>query len=98
MARLSRVVIPGIAHHVTQRGNRRMPTFFCDDDYRAYIAEIARGCQMAQVLVFAYCLMPNHVPLVLVPHAADGLRGALAEAHRRYALRINRRQGWQGHL
>ncbi len=95
---MSRIVIPGIAHHVTQRGNRRLPTFFNVEDYRAYIAEVSRGCQMAEVDVLAYCLMPNHVHLILVPRAADGLRRALAEAHRRYTNRINRRQGWQGHL
>jgi REP element-mobilizing transposase RayT len=38
MARIARVIAPGIPHHVTQRGNRRQQTFFCDDDYRAYLA------------------------------------------------------------
>ena len=37
MARLARVVVPGMPHHVTQRGNRRQPTFFRDDDYQAYL-------------------------------------------------------------
>jgi putative transposase len=37
MARLSRIVIPGVAHHVTQRGNRRQPVFFSDDDRRLYL-------------------------------------------------------------
>ena len=36
MARMARVVIPGIPHHITQRGNRRQPVFFCDQDYRYY--------------------------------------------------------------
>ncbi len=34
MPRIARIVVPGRAHHVTQRGNRRMQTFFCDDDYQ----------------------------------------------------------------
>jgi len=38
MVRLARVVVPGVAHHVTQRGNRRQQTFFQEDDYRAYLA------------------------------------------------------------
>jgi len=37
MARLARVVIPDIPHHVTQRGNRRQATFFLDEDYSAYL-------------------------------------------------------------
>jgi putative transposase len=41
MARLARVVAPGIPHHVTQRGNRRQQVFFNDDDYAAYRALLA---------------------------------------------------------
>jgi len=48
--------------------------------------------------VWAYCLMPNHVHLVLVPSDPDGLRAALSEAHRRYTRLINERKGWTGYL
>jgi putative transposase len=41
MARLARIVVPGVAHHVTQRGNRRLPVFFSDDDRRLYLALLA---------------------------------------------------------
>jgi putative transposase len=98
MPRQSRVVIPGVPHHVTQRGNRRLQTFFSDDDYFAYLTWIAAGCRAAGVTVLAYCLMPNHVHLVLVPSDAGGLRRALADAHRRYSSIINLRNGWRGHL
>ena len=46
----------------------------------------------------AWCLMPNHVHLILVPSDPDGLRGALGEAHRRYSRRINFAHGWTGYL
>ena len=36
MARIARIVVPEIPHHVTQRGNRRQEVFFCEDDDRAY--------------------------------------------------------------
>lgn len=98
MARLARVVIPGIAHHVTQRGNRRLPIFFSDDDRRAYLAEVAAGCAATQTRCLAWCLMDNHVHLILVPQSADGLRATLGEAHRRYTRRINFREGWRGYL
>jgi putative transposase len=98
MVRLARVVVPGVPHHVTQRGNRRLETFFSDADYRAYIALLAEHCRDARVAVWAYCLMPNHVHLILVPAHEDGLRRALGEAHRRYTRRVNFRQGWRGHL
>lgn len=98
MPRLARVVIPGVAHHVTQRGNRRQPVFFNDDDYKLYRDLAAEGCQRAGVEVVAWCLMPNHVHLVVVPGEEDSLRRALAETHRRYTSAINKREGWQGHL
>jgi len=98
MARLARVVVAGLPHHVTQRGNRRLETFFGDADYAAYRGLVARFCRQAAVAVWAYCLMPNHVHLILVPADEAGLRRALGEAHRRYTREINFRQGWRGHL
>ncbi|MEK0082105.1 transposase [Geminicoccaceae bacterium SYSU G07066] len=88
----------GVPHHVTQRGNRRQPTFFGDADYRLYRDLLASGCRRHGVAVWAYCLMPNHVHLILVPGEADSLRLALGEAHQRYTRAINQREGWVGHL
>jgi putative transposase len=98
MARLARVVAAGLPHHVTQRGNRRQPVFFGDDDYETYRELLAEGCRAAGVAVWAYCLMPNHVHLILVPKDADGLRAALGETHRRYTRHVNLRKGWRGYL
>jgi putative transposase len=98
MARLARVVVPGCPHHVTQRGNRGLEVFFSKADYRLYSELMAERCRAAGVQVWAYCLMPNHVHLIVVPGTAEGLGRALGEAHRRYARAINRRQAWQGHL
>jgi putative transposase len=77
MARLGRVVVAGVAHHVTQRGNRRQETFFCDDDYRAYLALLGDWCGRCGVEVWAYCLIPNHVHLIVVPDSEDGLRRSM---------------------
>lgn len=98
MARLARVVVPGLPHHVTQRGNRRQAVFFCEDDYRAYKRLLAEWCHRHGVQVWAYCLMTNHVHLILVPETEEGLRKALGETHRRYTRRVNFREGWRGHL
>ncbi len=98
MARLARVVIPGMPHHVTQRGNRRQPTFFCEEDYAAYVELMGHWSQERGVEIWAYCLMPNHVHLIAVPHSEDGLRLAIGEAHRRYTRRVNFREDWRGHL
>jgi len=82
MARLARLVVPGLPHHVTQRGNRRQQTFFCDDD-SAYVKLMAQWCREREVAIWAYCLMPNHVHLIAVPQSEDALARAVGEAHRR---------------
>ena len=98
MARIARVVVPGVPHHVTQRGNRRQQTFFSDEDYASYLQLLTEWCRRCGVEVWAYCLMPNHVHLIAVPEKEDSLRRAIGEAHRRYTLRVNLREGWRGHL
>ncbi|HEX5183492.1 MAG TPA: transposase [Allosphingosinicella sp.] len=57
-----------------------------------------RRARRKEVRCLAWCLMPNHVHLILVPSADDGLRAALADAHRRYSRRINFARGWTGYL
>ena len=98
MARLARVVVPGLPHHITQRGNRRQPTFFCDEDYECYLELMGQSCSAHQVEIWAYCLMPNHVHLIAVPQSAAGLARAIGEAHRRYTRMVNFRERWRGHL
>lgn len=98
MARMARVVIPYYPHHITQRGNRRQQTFFMDDDYQAYISLLRNSKEQAGIDVWAYCLMPNHVHLVVVPEHKDSLAVFFREAHRQYTRRINFREGWRGHL
>lgn len=98
MARLARIVVPDVPHHVTQRGNRRQEVFFSEDDYAAYVGLVAGACAERGVRCAAWCLMPNHVHLILIPPAPDTLRAALAEAHRLYSRRVNAARGWTGYL
>lgn len=98
MPRMARLVVPHYPHHVTQRGNRRQQVFFNDGDYQTYRRYVVRALQSSGCEVWAYCLMPNHVHLVVVPESTDGLRALFSEAHRRYTRMINFREGWRGHL
>lgn len=98
MARLARVVVPGLPHHITQRGNGRARTFFSDDDYRLYLRLLTENCRVAKVQCLAYVLMPNHVHLILVPKHEDGLRKALSATHRAYAGIVNARRKRTGHF
>ena len=98
MARLARIVVPGLPHHVTQRGNRREKTFFEDADYGLYLDMLVHSSARAHTEVWAYCLMPNHVHIILAPRDADGLRRTFADLHRRYTGYVNARTQTTGHL
>jgi hypothetical protein len=78
MARPARIVVLGHPHHVTQRGNRRQPTFFEPSGYALYRDLLAEQCRKAAVEVWGYCLMPNLARLVLTPNDAGALARALA--------------------
>lgn len=98
MPRFARIVIPGIPHHVTQRGNRRQDVFFNDADYAAYFALLKNACTETDVRCLAWCLMPNHIHLVLTPPTETSLAAAVSDLHRRYARQINKAHDWTGFL
>ena len=98
MARLARITVPGLPYHVTQRGNGRQKVFFSDADYALYRSLLAKHCRAAEVEVWAWCLMPNHVHLLLTPRDEDGPRSALFKTHRTYAGIIHAREGRSGHF
>lgn len=98
MARTARVVAPNLPHHVTQRGNRRQKVFFVDSDYEAYLNLLCTYSNKFNLEILAYCLMPNHVHLIVVPKKAESLASAIGESHRNYTRRINFRENWRGYL
>ena len=98
MARLARLVVPGVPHHVTQRGNGRQRTFFEEGDYALYRDLLAETAREARCAVWAYCLMPNHVHAIVVPEDEDGLRRTFGDLHRRYTSYVNARARRTGHL
>ena len=77
MARHARIIVPGFPHHVTQRGNRRQPIFFEDGDQEVYRDLLAEQTCKRGVEVWACCLMPNHVHLILAPSDETGLGRAV---------------------
>ena len=98
MARLARIVAPGIAHHITQRGNRRMQIFFTDDDYQTYLTRLQADAARRGLAVLAYCLMPNHTHLVGIPASESALGETLRDAHTAYAVYRNHCERCTGHL
>jgi putative transposase len=98
MTRIARIALPGVPHHVTQRGNRRELIFFSDDDYALYRNWLAESCRKFGVEVWAYCQMPKHAHLILTPSDVAGLGLALSRAHRLYAGFVNARARQTGHF
>jgi putative transposase len=96
--RIARIVVPGIAHHIVQRGNRQQRIFHTHGDCRRYVDMLAETSSAHTVECLAWCLMPNHVHLVLRPATAAGLRSVMSSVHTRYAQHINRREQSSGHL
>jgi putative transposase len=98
MPRRYRIVVAGKPHHVIQRGNRRQKVFFYPADKTLYLQFLKEQIKKHDVEIWAYCLMDNHVHLVLVPNTIEGLAKAVAETNRCFACMINKRYGWRGYL
>lgn len=80
MARIARIVAPGRPHHVLQRGNRRQKVFFNDDDRKEYLEYLMLYAKPAGIHFWGYCLMDNHVHLIVVPDKEDSLTRGFSQA------------------
>lgn len=98
MSRVARVVVPGFPHHVTQRGNRLADVFEVDADREAYLRFVKHYADRHGLAVWAYCLMTNHIHLVVVPVREESLGLALRDAHTVYAMHFNTRTKLSGHV
>lgn len=98
MVKLARVVAAGIPYHVIQRGNRRQKVFFKEEDKRIYLDILALQSRIYGLKVWAYCLMDNHVHLVVVPQEEGSLTKAISTTHEMYTRMINFRKRWRGYL
>lgn len=102
MPRKPRMYLPGIPAHVTQRGNNRNVCFFADDDYQYYLEALGQGCRRYDVQLHAYCLMTNHVHLLMTQEQEDiGISQVMQHIGRLYVAHINQnyqRSGtlWEG--
>jgi putative transposase len=98
MPRVARIVVPGLAHHVVQRGNNRQDVFFVDDDRVRYLEFLKQYADIHGLTVLGYCLMTNHVHLVVVPAGEASLAKAIGRTHHAYTLYVNRMHHRTGHL
>lgn len=98
MPRIARVVAVDEPHHVIQRGNRRQNVFFKAEDKQEYLNILRLQSKLFGLEVWAYCLMDNHVHLIVVPKEEDSLVRAIGETHQLYTRMVNFREKWRGYL
>jgi putative transposase len=95
---MARVVVAGVAHQVTQRGNARQFLPATDPERMVYLDLLRQAVQVEGVSVVGYCLMSNHVHLVVIPRRAEALAVALKQTHGRYAAYWNAAHTSSGHV
>ena len=67
MPRIARIVVAGYLHHIVQRGNNKEKVFLDEEDYEKYLSLLERYSTEKETLILAYCLMPNHIHLLVMP-------------------------------
>ena len=98
MPRRDRCIPPGVPCHVTQRGVDRRETFSADADRETYVGLTRQNLGDTGTSLLGWCLMSNHVQLVVMPEREDSLSVLLRRVHGRYAQYYNARYGRSGHL
>ena len=89
MARLARVILPDVFHHITQHGVRSMNVFSGDSD-RNYYLELLQSASIGfGFSVISYCLMSNHIHLLVVPDKEKSLSQGIGMVHRHYSRMVN---------
>jgi putative transposase len=98
MGRIARLVIPGMPHHVTQRGVRRLNVFRDDEDRLLYLKLFALSAHRYQLTVGSYALMSNHVHFVVTPARVDSIHKVFHWCHTAYVDHFNEKYSLSGHL
>ena len=98
MPRLARIVVPGIPHHITQRGNNKQDVFFVDQDKWAYLRILKEQSEKYDFSVLGYCLMTNHVHIIGIPGEEESLSKAVGRTDFLQTQYVNRMHGRSGHL
>lgn len=98
MPRTERIVIPGLAHHITQRGNYQQAVFVEEVDYLKYCSWMTQYAAVYDVDILAFCLMTNHVHFIAIPQQEDSLARTFNTVHMRHAQYMNKKRAVKGHL
>lgn len=95
---MPRLVVPGVPHHITQRGVRRYDVFLEDPDRKLYLKLLEHNANRYHLLLEAYSLMSNHVHIVAVPEYANSIAKTFQVCHGSYASYFNQKYEKSGHV
>ena len=98
MPRQVRIVLPGEAHHVTQRGNYQKEIFEETNDFRQYLFYLKEYSEKYHIDILAYCLMRNHIHIIGIPHDKESLGMVFNTLTMRYSQYVNRKIKSCGHV
>jgi len=98
MPRIARIIIPGVPHHLTQRGNNRQDVFFVDEDRLIFLRLLKEQSRKFEVTIEGYCLMTNHIHIIATPAKKDSFAKAIGRTNLLYTQYINTMHGRGGHL
>jgi len=97
MGHAQRLIIPGNPHHVVHKGNKGNAVFRHDDDFKTYLSLLRHYSQIYSCSILSYCLMTNHVHLVVVPSKPESLINLIRDTHQRHSKIFNRKYNSSGH-
>ena len=89
MPRQARIVMPELAHHITQRGNYQQEIFDNEQNYKQYCKWINEYSKVNKLDILAYCLMSNHVHFIVIPKTKKDLASVFKTVHMRYSHYLN---------
>jgi putative transposase len=98
MPRIARVIATGYPHHITQRGNNRATVFFDDEDRQTYLKLLAGYSEKHHLQIWAYCLMNNHIHLLVVPETETSLARGIGLTNQVYTQYLNRKLNQTGRI
>ena len=98
MPNVTRLLVENACYHVMTRGNQKQKVFLCDADYGAYLAILKKAKKKYRVLVYAYCLMPNHVLILVYLKVICDISKFMHWLNRGYTYYFNAKYEKVGHL
>jgi len=98
MPRIARVIAAGYPHHVTQRGNNRSTVFFDDEDRQTYLTLLKKYSEKHCLRIWAYCLLDNHLHLLVVPEQESSLARGVGLTNQVYTQYLNRKLSQSGRV